>query len=136
MSKRGLAKHACGSCPYRQDVPPGIWHDEEYAKLPNYDLPTGEQPVGIFLCHQQDGRLCAGWVGCHDMEENMALRMAVPLGSLDLEDVEAARAYVSPVPLFASGAEAAEHGLNGGRTPQTIRTIERLSRKRSNRAPS
>jgi hypothetical protein len=43
-------------------VPSGAWVAEEYAKLPAYDRPTGEQPAGLFLCHQQDGRACAGWV--------------------------------------------------------------------------
>lgn len=27
-------KVPCGTCPYRRDVPAGIWHGEEYAKLP------------------------------------------------------------------------------------------------------
>lgn len=51
------AKNPCGSCPYRRDVPSGIWSEEEYDKLPQYDLPTGDQPPNVFLCHQQNGRL-------------------------------------------------------------------------------
>jgi hypothetical protein len=58
-----------------------------------------------FFCHQQDGHLCAGWVGCHDMHENLAVR--VHPGPIDYDAV---LGYQCPVPLFASGAEAAAHG--------------------------
>lgn len=101
----------CGSCPYRQDVPGGVWHPDEYAKLIPYDRPTAEQPLNLFACHQQDGHLCAGWVGCHDMDESMAVRLAVLSGDLDPEDLEAVLNYESPVPLWSSGMEAAAHGL-------------------------
>lgn len=99
----------CPSCPYRQDVPSGVWSAEEYAKLPEYDKPTGEQPIGVFMCHQRSGEVCAGWAGCHDMEHTLALRLV----SINGVDAEACCAYVPPVdvPLFASGAEAAEHGM-------------------------
>jgi hypothetical protein len=98
----------CPSCPYRRDVPSGIWHASEYDKLPLYDLGTGEQVLArataLFHCHSQPASLCAGWVGCHDMDSNLAMRMNV-------RDVDpAVFEYSSPVPLFASGAEAAEHG--------------------------
>jgi hypothetical protein len=102
------ASRPCGTCPYRRDVPSGIWAAEEYAKLPAYDGDVPEQAAagafGLFMCHQRDGNLCAGWVGCHDMENNLAVRMHT--GEVD----PAVYDYVSPVPLFASGAEAAEHG--------------------------
>ena len=59
---------------------------------------------GLFHCHSQPENLCAGWVGCHDMDHNLAVR-------LQAADVDpAVFEYESPVPLFASGAEAAEHG--------------------------
>lgn len=60
---------------------------------------------GVFFCHQQTGHLCAGWVGCHDMRENLAILVhPAPI------DYDAVLDYVSPVALFGSGAEAAEHG--------------------------
>lgn len=100
----------CPSCPYRRDVPSGLWDAAEYAKLPGYDGTTAEQAAAgafsVFFCHQRTGQVCAGWAGCHDMEENLAIRM----GREDL-DLDAIRAYESPVPLFASGTDAAEHGL-------------------------
>ena len=98
----------CPSCPYRRDVPSGIWAAEEYDKLPGYDGDVPDQMMaratGLFLCHSQPANLCAGWVGCHDMQNNLAIR-------LNTRDIDpAVYEYVSPIPLFASGAEAAEHG--------------------------
>lgn len=105
------APHPCGSCPYRRDVPSGVWDENEYDKLPEYDEPTGNQPVGVFMCHQADGRACAGWVGCHDMEENLAIRIAVSVGNLDDETYEAIVDYETSTPLWDSGGEAASHGV-------------------------
>jgi hypothetical protein len=103
------ARTPCGTCPYRRDVPSGIWAAEEYAKLPAYDGDVPEQAAagafGLFMCHQRDGHLCAGWVGCHDISHNLAVR-----AHADEVDLDAVLGYESPVPLFASGAEAAEHG--------------------------
>lgn len=139
MSRHGPAKAPCRSCPYRRDVPSGVWAKEEYAKLPGYDGDTGQQldagAMGAFFCHQQSGRLCAGWVGCHDMNESLGLRLAAMHGSISERDVEAAFDYVSPVPLFDSGAEAAAHGLAQLEEPgeQARRTIDRLERKQPQR---
>ena len=127
------AKSPCGTCPYRRDVPSGVWHEEEYAKLPRYDEDTGMQPMGVFGCHQQDGHVCAGWAGCHDMEDNMALRIAVMNGTMSGADFEATLDYVSPVPLFATGAEAAEHGRARIAAPddKAKRAIDRLTKKQA-----
>jgi hypothetical protein len=115
-------------------VPSGVWVAEEYAKLPAYDRPTGEQPAGLFLCHQQDGRACAGWVGCHDMNESLALRFA-PIVGVSAETVEAILDYVSPVPLWPSGAAAAAHGLAAIDAPPAAaeRLIDKLTRRRAGR---
>jgi hypothetical protein len=118
MSKPGPAKTPCASCPYRRDVPAGVWAEHEYLKLPAYDGETGEQAlkgaVGLFYCHQRTGNLCAGWVGCHDMEDNLAVRFAERGG----DGVDPSTyTYESPVPLFSSGAEAAAHGLSGIENP-------------------
>ena len=126
------APRPCISCPYRRDVPAAVWAPEEYDKLPGYDLPTGEQPISVFDCHQQDGRLCAGWVACHDMEESMALRLAVSFDVLSEEDYHAVCDYTTDVPVFASGAEAAEHGVQGIETPtiEARRLVDKLRRRR------
>jgi len=95
----------CDSCPYRRDVPSGLWAESEYVKLPEYDGPTHEQPIAVFHCHQADGTVCAGWAHHADIN-TLALRL-----NWRHVDVRAICAYQSPVPLFASGAEAAEHGI-------------------------
>jgi uncharacterized protein DUF6283 len=123
-------KRPCASCPYRRDVPSGLWEAHEYDKLGSYDGDTAVQAIAgafkAFFCHTKDGHLCAGWVGCHDMHENLAIRMH------DGVDYDAVLNYRSPVPLFASGAEAAAHGkrdiANPG--PEAQRKIEQLIRAR------
>lgn len=126
LSKAPCAgKAPCGTCPYRRDVPAGVWAADEYAKLPPYDGETCEQPPQLFFCHQQDGRLCAGWVGCHDTQNLLSMR----LHRVDPSVFD----YESPVPLFASGTEAAAHGLSGVTAPaqDARRAIEKLARKLS-----
>lgn len=104
------APRPCGSCPYRRDVPAGVWDGSEYEKLPLYDAPTGDQPSAIFKCHQDDGRACAGWVACNDMAENLAIRLALLDGRLTDDQFDALLDYETPTPLFGSGQEAADHG--------------------------
>jgi Family of unknown function (DUF6283) len=126
----------CASCPYRRDVPSGVWAEEEYAKLPEYDNETGDQPPGVFLCHQTDRRVCSGWAGCHDGEHLLALRLAAGMGVMDDHAIEATIDYVSPVPLFATGAEAAAHGLGGvpAPGPDAKAVMEKIERRRGRRA--
>lgn len=128
---RAPASSPCGSCPYRRDVPSGVWADEEYAKLPDFDGPTWSQPASVFMCHQQDRRICAGWAGCHDMEESLGFRIAAASAMAEA-DVEATLDYVSPVPLFASGAEAAAHGRAEIEAPseKAVRVIVKLRQRR------
>jgi len=102
----GVRPSPCPSCPYRRGVPSGVWAAEEYAKLPAYDAPTGDQPMAAFYCHQDDGGLCAGWVGFGDPVELLAVRIGVLSGEVD----PAVFDYRTDVPLFGSGTEAAAHG--------------------------
>ncbi|WP_330253047.1 DUF6283 family protein [Nocardia sp. NBC_00565] len=104
------APRPCESCPYRRDVPSGVWAAEEYDKLRDFDDQHGARMTALFYCHQHDAddersRLCAGWVGCHG-HSSIGLRIAVASGRVSRTVFE----YESPVPLFASGAEAADHG--------------------------
>lgn len=110
-----------------------MWDSSEYEKLPTYDGPTWAQPVGVFLCHQQDGRVCAGWAAVHDMDEAMSIRLAAAAGLIDPDDLEAIRDYTTDVPLFESGAEAARHGLALVDVPpaEAARMIEKLRKRRS-----
>jgi hypothetical protein len=127
---RGPAPRPCESCPYRRDVPSGVWAADEYEKLPAFDAPTYHQPWSLFLCHQQNGRLCAGWVGCHDMDHSLALRLHA--SSLGAEVVTACLDYTSPVPLFKTGSEAATHGLAELERPGdgAQRVMSKISRRR------
>lgn len=127
------APRPCESCPYRQDVPSGVWHSDEYLKLSAYDRPTAEQPTAVFLCHQQNGRVCGGWAGCHDGDQLLALRFAGMFDSLPVETAEAIRGYESPVALWPSGASAAEHGLVGVESPgaDAQHLMGKLSRQRA-----
>lgn len=121
----------CVSCPYRRDVPAGIWAWTEYVKLPEYDLPLHEQPPAAFFCHQRDGKLCAGWVGCHDMTENLGLRLLASMERLEPAEVHAIIDYTTSVPLFASGTEACQHGVAGIEDPgeQAQKIIAKLSKR-------
>ncbi len=121
------AKSPCASCPYRCDVPPGVWAESEYAKLPLYDRPTWDQPPAAFYCHLQTGRLCAGWVGTHDMQESLGLRLAC-FEKMMPEEFVRVLDYVTAVPLFSTGAEAASHGRSGV-TPTTQRMVKQLLRQ-------
>lgn len=125
------ASTPCGSCPYRKDVPSGVWEVEEYEKLPAYDHDTADQPIGVFHCHRQDGRVCAGWAGCHDMSHALAIRFAAADGRLAGEALDAVLDYETSMPLWASGAEAAEHGLARVNDPDldARRVIDKLKQK-------
>lgn len=128
-------KSPCSSCPYRRDVPSGIWAAEEYELLPNFDGEIMEQveagATHLFFCHQQDGHLCSGWVGCHGTD---AIAIRVNSHRLD----ESVFTYESPVPLFASGREACDHGMRDIESPseaamQTVTKIVKVQRARNGR---
>lgn len=132
------APRPCASCPYRRDVPSGVWAAEEYEKLRAYDRPTMGQPPQVFLCHQKNrdaagGRVCAGWAGVHDGAHLLALRFAVLERRMTPEDVDSTIDYVSPAPLFGSGTEAAEHGLAEVDAPgvRAVETMAKISRVRT-----
>lgn len=137
MSIQPPAHTPCAFCPYRQDAPSGVWDAREYAKLPPYDAPTYAQPTGLFQCHLRDrgdphARVCAGWAGCHDGNELLALRIAVADRRIAVETADAVRDYVSPVPLWPSGAAAAAHGMRRilDPSPGAQRAIDKISRLR------
>ena len=102
-----VAPNPCASCPYRRDVPSGVWDPSEYAKLPAYDADTGDQPWQAFGCHRDDGRLCAGWLGHRRPRELLAVRIGV-IGNIYPAKI---MDYTTDVPLFGTGAAACAHGL-------------------------
>jgi hypothetical protein len=121
----------CASCPYRRDVPTGLWEASEYAKLPRYDEDTPNQPAATFHCHQQDGHVCAGWLGVGDPGELLAVRIGVMAGALD----PSCMTYTTDVPLHESHAAAARHGMSGvdDPAPDAFAVMEKILRSRSRR---
>lgn len=123
----------CASCPYRRSAPSGIWDSSEYSKLVEYDRDLIEQPAAAFHCHQgADARgnhsVCSGWLGHRDPLDMLAVRLGLMDGRLDPSCAE----YTTDVPLFGSGAEAAEHGLRDIDSPgeDARAAIAKLVRKR------
>lgn len=105
-----LATGPCLACPYRRDVASGVWHSDEYEKLPLYDGPTASQPIAAFMCHAELNNYCFGWVVCHSNRghdhELLALRLR---GFGDLP---------GPQPgFFKSGRQACRHGKNNIEQP-------------------
>jgi hypothetical protein len=125
-------KAPCPSCPYRRDCPSAIWDASEYEKLAAFDGPTGEQAeagaFAAFFCHTTPARLCSGWCGCHDMDENLGLRITASALRASIDP--SVYSYVSPVPLFTSGAEAAEHGMRdiAGPSDEAVAAVVKLIR--------
>lgn len=105
----------CSACPYRRDVPSGVWINDEYDKLRPYDNPTHAQPFEGFACHATPEYFCHGWAVVHSNRghEHMLLSLRV---------VEATQGHpvVIPdavVPLFGSAAQAADYGQRDVMTP-------------------
>jgi hypothetical protein len=125
----------CASCPYRQGVASGIWDTTEYEKLPRYDGETHEQEaMAVFMCHQPGcSNVCAGWLGHRDPSELLAVRLGLVRGELDERSLD----YSTTVPLFESGAAAAEHGLADIAQPGTAAqmVIAKITRKKTRVTP-
>ncbi len=66
------------------------------------------------------------------MDESLGFRIAAA-GDLTADEVEFVRDYTTDVPVFASGAEAAAHGLDLLDQPpaEAVRLITKLARRRS-----
>jgi hypothetical protein len=87
-----------------------VWAPEEYQRLLAYDLPTGDQPVGPFGCHYDNGNLCGGWLAAHNISDLLAIRLGVSFGTIPPEVFD----YETDVPCWSSGAEACEKGTVHG----------------------
>jgi hypothetical protein len=106
-------------------VPSGLWEQAEYDKLPAYDGPTWGQAISLFLCHQRDNNLCAGWLACHDPHKLLALRLH------HREVAPAVYDYETDIPVFNSGAVARARGMRNIKRPgvNAKRMIAGLIRK-------
>lgn len=115
----------CEACPYRRDVPSGVWAFHEYEKLRAYDLPTPAQPYATFACHASPEAHCHGWAVVHmnrgHDHELVALRIWPQDGPIPQP----------VVPLFRSGNEAADHGQKDIEhpSPEAGVAVERLLHK-------
>lgn len=114
-----VRKAPCEACPYRRDVPSGVWAAEEYDKLRRYEGETWEQPAAAFSCHATPARLCHGWAVVSG-DESLALRIA---GVGEVPE--------PAVPLFGSHTEAADHGQREieSPSPEAGAIVGRLTRK-------
>ena len=122
----------CATCPYRRDVPSGVWEPSEYVKLLAWDGEADAQSLHGFRCHSQDGHLCSGWVAHRgDPGELLAIRLGVAMGWAAPDTLD----YSTDVPLFGSGAEAAEHGMAEVETPgpEAVKAIAKVMRAREGR---
>ena len=125
-------KKPCPTCPYVKATPSGIWHQEEYEKLPGYDGPTELQNHKTFLCHYSDlpsekETLCQGWLDCHGADNLLALRFAYIMKKIGPEF----RNKASGVEVYASGYEAMVAGLEDIEDPssEAALKIKRLEKR-------
>ena len=125
-------KRPCSTCPYRRDVPSAIWAQAEYNLLRTWDGEPADQALagafGHLKCHGTPALVCAGWAGHRDPQDLLAARLGVSEGTLDPSVLR----YTTTVPLFASGAEAAEHGMADYKDPSwpARLAVTRIRRKR------
>lgn len=131
------APKPCASCPYRRDVPSGVWAAAEYDLLERYDGELWEQPEGLFQCHQNDrgsdrAQLCAGWVACHGPRELLGVLLAAATARMTPDEVVKTLDYHTDVPVFSSGLEAAEHGRRDIDYPsdEAIEMCAKIARRR------
>jgi len=92
----------CAECPWRRDAPIGAFPVEAYQHSARtcYDM-AGH----MFACHMAGAtkpQTCAGFLLSRGAAHNLAVRMAMIEGRLDLD------AVASDVPLYASYQEMAE----------------------------
>ncbi|HEX7277544.1 MAG TPA: DUF6283 family protein [Acidimicrobiales bacterium] len=121
-----VAPRPCNTCPYVTTTPAGVWHPDEYDNLPRYDT---NESLGLFLCHQSAATgvptACRGWLSVH--QESAAARLGVLAGAITEEQ----RYAPSLVPLYGSGREARDAGMEGVDAPdgRALAAIDRLVRR-------
>lgn len=123
-----VAPRPCESCPYRRDVPSGVWAAEEYEKLIGYDEDV-QSEFSTFHCHQENATgidtVCRGWLTV--ARESVGARLAVLDGRVTDE-----QRYAEPlVPLWPTGRAAAEHGLDEIKRPseRALAMMAKLTRR-------
>lgn len=141
MSALRVPASPCISCPYRAEHPSGVWSWDEYEKLRGYDGGARQEPDGSitlpslapFHCHQENATgietVCKGWVNVH--ADSVAVRLGVIEGLIPID-----APYSPPgADLFASGAEAADHGQTDVENPgpEARAMVEKLMQSKAGR---
>jgi hypothetical protein len=67
------------------------------------------------------------------MTHSLALRLAISTGDITPDDGDEINAYTTDVELFASGREAAEHGMRDVEhpTPDAVSALHKIKRRRA-----
>jgi Family of unknown function (DUF6283) len=120
-----IRSEPCSSCPYRRDVPSGVWAEDTYDQLLPYDEPTAKQPMRLFSCHTTPDHVCHGWAVCGTKQDHEHDLLALRAWPIEGEIPE------ERVPLFDSHTEAAEHGKRDIEHPseEAVALVGRLQAK-------
>jgi len=125
MTPLTVKPEPCPTCPYRKDVPSGVWHAEEYERLRRYD--QDGVVLGVFLCHQSIVAgvdiVCKGWCVVH--QDSIAVRLAMAQGQFDRSALDEPK-----VGLHESGNAAADFGQRDIEKPKrmALKVVEKLVR--------
>jgi Family of unknown function (DUF6283) len=114
---------ACSACPYRRDVPSGVWDWAEYEKLRLFDEETFAQPFRGFACHATPEYFCHGWALVHTSRPHQFDLLALRVRPCEIPEPS--------TEFFGSGNEAADHGQADAEAPgeNAVRTIDKLKRQ-------
>lgn len=98
----GYRKTPCDECPWRRDVPTGVFPPEAFriSAGTSYDMARSN-----FSCHMKGAKrpaICAGFL-CRGANHNMSVRMAVMAGSVNTDLVSD-----GGFPLYSSYRKMAE----------------------------
>ena len=114
----------CLACPYRLDVPSGVWSWSEYEKLRAYDNITPEQPFEAFSCHATPDQICNGWAVCHTSRGNEHDLLSMRI--IGYPAIPPAK-----VPLHPSGNAAADFGQRDIEDPsdEAMEVVDKLMQR-------
>ena len=95
----------CKFCPYRKDVPSGVWSSSEYEKLLRYDNETMYQPMHRFACHNDPELACTGWLAVSMQSNHAHESLALRIRPVDVSS------FAPDTEFFQTHTEACVHGL-------------------------
>src|SRR4029077_4861673 len=118
-----VRKKACSACPYRKDVPSGVWDHAEYEKLRPYDAETWEQPAAAFMCHATPDFYCHGWAVVHTSRDHRYDLLALRFRPCEIPEPS--------TEFFETATEAADWGQELADEPpvEAVAAIEKLTKQ-------